>query len=104
MPTFSTTSFEAFRRPQIAGAGDKPGDVLDDLLDIGNSIGVDEVRGLQITSASGDAESAASPESESSTPAPLAFTGIAAGFLLAIGSFLIIAGNGARSVGKASAA
>jgi hypothetical protein len=103
MPTFSNSSFAAFG-PRVAG-GDKPGDVLDDLLDIGNSIGIDQVRGLQITNARGDAEPAAAPGSEeSSAPAPLALTGIAIGGFLAIGSLLILAGNGARSAGRVSAA
>jgi cobalamin biosynthesis Mg chelatase CobN len=103
MPSFSG-SVSSFRAPQLAAAG-KPGDVLDDLLEIGNSIGVDEVRGLQITSARGDAEAAAAQgsESSSSAPAPLALTGIAVGAFLAIGSLLVLAGNGARSAGRVSA-
>lgn len=107
MPTLSTaSSFGSFQGPRIAAAGDKPGDVLDDLLDIGNSIGVDQVRGLQITNARGGAEPAAAPESESSSsaPAPLALTGMAIGAFLMIGSLLILVGNGARSAARVSAA
>ena len=107
MPTFSTNAFGSFRGPQVAAAGGKPGDILDDLLDIGNSIGVDQVKGLQITNARGDAESAApssGSEESSSAPAPLALTGIAIGAFLAIGSLLVLAGNGARSAGRVSAA
>ena len=107
MPSFSGSAFGSFRRPQVAGAGGKPGDVLDDLLDIGNSIGVDQVRGLRITGARGDAESVGATEgseSPASTPAPLALTGIAIGAFLALGSILILVGSGARSAGRVSAA
>jgi cobalamin biosynthesis Mg chelatase CobN len=87
----------------FAQAGDSPEDILDELLDIGNSVGIDQVQGLQITNARGSNEA---PESSGapSTPAPLALTGIAIGAFLAIGFGLLVAGSGARAAGSTSAA
>jgi hypothetical protein len=87
----------------FAQAGDSPEDILDELLDIGNSVGIDQVQGLQITNARGDNEA---PESSGapSTPAPLALTGIAIGAFLAIGFGLLVAGSGARAAGSTTAA
>jgi hypothetical protein len=101
-------SFELSSSPAqrvfLAAAGDNPENILDELLDIGNSIGVDQVRGLQITTARGDTSDVAPAGSDASMPAPLALTGIAIGAFLAIGVALVAAGGGARAAGGTSAA
>lgn len=88
----------------FAQAGDSPEDILDELLGIGNSVGVDQVRGLQITNARGSSSTAPESSGAPSTPAPLALTGIAIGSFLAIGFGLLVGGNGARAAGSTSAA
>lgn len=88
----------------FAQAGDGPEAILDELLDIGNSVGVDQVRGLQITNARGSNNEAPEGSGVPSTPAPLALTGIAIGAFLAIGFGLLATGNGARAAASTSAA
>ena len=114
-PAFSNTS-TSFMPPAERGslrsapgvffaqAGDSPEDILDELLDIGNSVGIDQVRGLQITNARGSNDGPESSGAPSSTPAPLALTGIAVGAFLAIGFGLLVAGSGARAAGSTTAA
>lgn len=108
----SSTSFTPAERGSLrsapgvffAQAGDNPEDILDELLDIGNSVGVDQVRGLQITNARGSNNEAPEGSGAPSTPAPLALTGIAIGAFLAIGFGLLATGNGARAAASTSAA
>lgn len=111
IPTWSTSLGPRAERASLRGgvffaqAEEGPEDILDELLGIGNSVGVDQVRGLLITNARGSNDEApASSGAPSSTPAPLAFTGIAIGAFLAIGCGLLVAGSGARAAGSTSAA
>jgi hypothetical protein len=76
-------------------------EILDELLEIGNSVGADQVRGLQITSSRGEAAvDAPSTSPDASAPAPLALTGVAIGAFLMIGLLLLAVGSGARAAGS----
>ena len=94
--------FRSTPRAFVMAATHGPEKLLDELLGIGNTVGVDDVKGVRVTSARGEAEEPAA--SGAPAPAPLAFTGIAVGAFLAIGVVLLMAGTGVRSAGRVSAA
>lgn len=84
----------------VSAQANDPEGILDELLEIGNSVGVDQVRGLQITNSRGEAAPDAPASPDVSAPAPLALTGIALGAFLTIGLLLLAVGSGARVAGS----
>lgn len=93
--------FRSVPRAFLAAAK-APEKLLDELLGIGNTVGLDDVKGVRVTRAQGEAEEPAT--SAAPTSAPLAFTGIAIGAVLAIGLVLLAAGSGVRSAGRVTTA